>query len=177
MQLTRLLGLEAERGSLAGSAIQGEKLIAIKAEFAFDICWDIFQSLKAEQAGISNLDVQQTSDHCWRPRNGASGDEFMADFALAIRAPFKDSSDASRLILVDVFYISLTPYERARNWIGITSYMWSIWADEIREKAGKEIMRRGLFPPKRYFGERTRPRRAPSHAKPQAPGHTQEVVR
>jgi hypothetical protein len=135
----------------------------------------VYQSLKADQEGISLLDTGKSSDHVWRPRNGAGADEFIADFALAIRAPFKSSSDASRLILVNIFYLALTPYHIARQWVGITEYMWSIWAEEIRKKAGSELMRRGLFPPRRYFGERTRPRRA--HAKSEAPRHTQEVVR
>lgn len=143
----------------------GENAIAIKPEFAFDIAWDIFQSLKAEQAGISNLDVQQSSDHCWRPRNGAGADEYMADFALAVRAAFKDPHDASRLILAELFYIGLADYHKARHLIGISEWMWGEWADEIRKKAGKELMSRGLFPPRKYFGERTRPRRAPSHGK------------
>ena len=147
----------------AARSFSGETAIAIRPEFAFDIAWDVYQSLKAEQAGISSLDVQQSSDHCWRPRNGAGADEYMADFALAVRAAFKDPHDSSRRILAELFYIGLADYAKARHLIGISEWMWGEWADEIRKRAGSEIMRRGLFPPKHYFGQRTRPRKAPSH--------------
>ena len=87
-------------------------------EFCFDISWEIYQTLKAEQEAVGLLDAGMASDHCWRPRNGAGNSEYIADFALAIRAPFKDSYEASRRILIELFYISLVPYEQARHRMG-----------------------------------------------------------
>jgi hypothetical protein len=139
--------------------------LPIKPEFAFDVSFEIYQTLKAEQEGIGLLDPGAASDHCWRPRSGAGNSEFIADFALAIRAPFKDSYEASRRILIELFYVALVPYKQARNRIGISEYIWSVWTEEIRKEAGKSLMSRGIFPPKAYFGERTRQRRKPFEIK------------
>jgi hypothetical protein len=139
--------------------------VSIKPEFAFDIAFEIYQTLKAEQEAVGLLDAGTASDHCWRPRSGAGNSEYIADFALAIRAPFKESYEASRRILIELFYISLVPYEQARHRMGISAYIWSVWTEEIRKEAGKSLMQRGLFPPKSYFGERTRQRRPQSGTK------------
>jgi hypothetical protein len=135
--------------------------VSIKPEFCFDISWEIYQTLKAEQQGIGILDATNASDRIWRPHSGAGNSEYIADFALAIRAPFKESYEASRRILIELFYISLVPYEQARHRMGISAYIWSVWTEEVRKEAGKEIMKRGLWPPRHYFGERSRPRRKP----------------
>ena len=33
---------------------------------------------------------------------------------------------------------------------------WAQWADEIRERVDRELLRAGIFPPGRYFHERSR---------------------
>jgi len=55
--------------------------------------------------------------------------------------------------------LALTPYEQTRHFMGIREDVWVKWTEEIRDRAGKQVMMRGLFPARAYFGERSRPRR------------------
>jgi hypothetical protein len=38
------------------------------------------------------------------------------------------------------------PYERARNFLGLSELNWVTWTEEIRRRCGKEMLRRGMFP-------------------------------
>jgi hypothetical protein len=40
--------------------------------------------------------------------------------------------------------------------VGISELTWSQWAEEIRERVGRELLRAGLYPPGRYFREPSR---------------------
>lgn len=95
----------------------------------------------------------------WRPQGGPRGEEYVADFALAGRKALSRPEDASRLILFNLFYLGLTPYEQARNFLGLREDVWADKTEAIREAVGREIIRRQMFPPRAYFGERTKPRK------------------
>ena len=60
---------------------------------------------------------------------------------------------ASRLILFRMYYLGGAEYHAARNTLGISERTWADWADEIRDLVGRELLRRGMFPPARYFRE------------------------
>ena len=61
----------------------------------------------------------------------------------------------SRLVMFRVFYLGGAEYAAARRHLGISEFTWADWADEIRRDVGRELMRCGLFPPAKYFGEMT----------------------
>ena len=44
--------------------------------------------------------------------------------------------------------------------MGIREDVFADWMDVIRDKVGHELLRKQMWPPKQYFGQRTRPRRA-----------------
>jgi hypothetical protein len=60
---------------------------------------------------------------------------------------------ASRLILFRMYFLGGAEYHAARNTLGISERTWADWADEIRNLVGRELLRRGMFPPARYFRE------------------------
>lgn len=133
---------------------------AISSRLAFDVCFEIYQSIRADEEGIPLIDPTKVpSDHLWRAHRGPNGQEFVADFAISCRKALAGPECARKLILCNVFYLGMAPYERARAHIGIREDVWSDWTEDIRDRVGRVLMVKGVFPPKRYFGERSRPRR------------------
>ncbi len=133
--------------------------MAISSRLVFDCSWEVYQSLKADAEGIPLIDpTKAPSDHAWRPHNQANGADYMADFVNACKRGRLGPSNAPRLILCKLFYIGLVPYERARNFMGIREDVWSDWTDDIRNRVGTVLLHKGLFPPRVYFSERSRPR-------------------
>jgi hypothetical protein len=97
----------------------------------------------------------------WRPNSRARGEEYVADFALAGKSALKEMGKLPLQITFNLYYLSLTPFENLkgmRDFLHIREDVIAVWMDEIREAVGKEILRRGMFPPRQYFGERARPR-------------------
>lgn len=86
----------------------------------------------------------------------------MADFALAGKAALKELGKLPLILTFQLYYLSLTPFENLRgmkDFLHIREDVIALWLDEIREAGGREIIRRGMFPPRAYFGERSKPRR------------------
>jgi hypothetical protein len=130
--------------------------MGIKAELAFDVCWDVYRTsrevLEAKR-GPGALQPDEISKYLWRPNFRPRMNEFVADFTLAGKAALEAPEMASRAVLFRLYYVGLMPYERARNFLGISEINWVQWTEEIRRRGGKEMLRRGMFPPRRYFKE------------------------
>ncbi|HEU0369025.1 MAG TPA: hypothetical protein VFR42_07445, partial [Candidatus Acidoferrum sp.] len=60
---------------------------------------------------------------------------------------------ASRMVMFRLFYLGLTAYDSARHFLGLSELSWSKWTEDVRQRCGKEIPRRGMFPPREYFSE------------------------
>jgi hypothetical protein len=45
----------------------------------------------------------------------------------------------------------MAPYENARRFLGLSEQSWVNWSEEVRRRVGKELLRRGMFPPRKYF--------------------------
>ena len=130
--------------------------MSVKPEFAFDVCWEVYRGAREvleTKRGVSALDLQDTGKFLWRPDSRPRLNEYVADFALAGEAALDGPTRASRMILFRVYYLGLAPYERARPFLGLGEMAWSQWTEQIRRQCGKEILRRGLFPPRKYFNE------------------------
>jgi hypothetical protein len=141
--------------------------MAISTRLVFDVSFEVYQSIKADLEGIPLIDPTKVpSDHLWRSHRAPTGEEYAADFALACKRALKGPANAPRLLLCTLFYIELLPYDQVRNYMGIRADVWSDWSDQIRDRAGHVILASGMFPPRKYFGERTRPRRAAPHVVP-----------
>ncbi|HXO60831.1 MAG TPA: hypothetical protein VN850_03375 [Candidatus Acidoferrales bacterium] len=47
--------------------------------------------------------------------------------------------------------LQLAPYDTARHFIGLSERRWLNWTEQIRQRCGEELLRRGMFPPRKYF--------------------------
>lgn len=135
--------------------------MSLNPKLAFDVCHDVYVSIRADLEGIPLIDPTKVpSDHLWRSHKAPTGAEFVADFAIACRRALEGPESASRLILCQSYYLQAQPYEKVRKLLGLGEIIWTIRTDEIRSKVGALLIERGLFPPKKYFGERCGPRKA-----------------
>lgn len=142
---------------------------------AFDCCWEVYAAIRGDSEGIAIIDpTKPPAEHVWRPDAGPRASEYLADFALACVRGLEGPEQASRLVLCRLYYLGLAPYERARRFLGLREDVWVKWTEEIRERVGKQLLARGLFPIRGYFGERTRARK---HAKPHPPSSAAQVLR
>lgn len=134
--------------------------MSISPRLAFDVCHEVYKSIHADGEAIPLIDPTKVpSDHLWRSHKAPTGQEFAADFAIACKRALQGPENASRLILCNYYYLQLMEYEKCRRYMGIGEMTWVKWTEDIRDKAGKVILAKGLFPPRAYFGERSRPRR------------------
>jgi hypothetical protein len=103
--------------------------MGVKPELAFDVCWEVYRSARLN--------------------------EWVADFALAGQKALNGPDWASRMVLFRLYYLGLAPYENARHFLGLSERSWVNWTEEVRHHCGKELLRRGMFPPRKYFSEST----------------------
>ena len=104
-----------------------------------------------DQAGISVLNWKDTGKFLWRPDFRPRLNEWVADFALAGKAALDGPDWASRMVLFRLYYLGLAPYENARHFLGLSEHSWVNWTEQIRNRGGKELLSRGMFPPRKYF--------------------------
>jgi hypothetical protein len=52
---------------------------------------------------------------------------------------------------VPAVYLGLAPYENVRHFLGLSETNWVNWTEQIRHRCGKELLSRGMFPPRKYF--------------------------
>jgi hypothetical protein len=55
------------------------------------------------------------------------------------------------MVLFHVYFLGGAEYQAARHLLGISEISFADWCEEIREKVGRELLRRKVFPPSRYF--------------------------
>jgi hypothetical protein len=128
--------------------------MSTKAELAFDVCWDVYKGAKElleSKRGLSTLKFEEATKYLWRPDFRPRLNEWVVDFALAGKAALDDPQRASRMTLFRLHYLGLAPYDRARHFLGISEHTWVNWTEDIRRRCGAEMLRRDMFPPRKYF--------------------------
>jgi len=128
--------------------------VPVKAELAFDVCWEVYCSAREvleSKRGVGARNLKDMEKFLWRPDIRARIGEWVADFALAGQAALDGPQWASRIVLFRLHYLGLVPYERARHFLGLSEHSWVSWTEEIRRQVGKELLRRRMFPPRKYF--------------------------
>ena len=128
----------------------------MKAEFAFDVCWDVYRMAREvleSKRGLSALNQKDLSKFLWRPDIRPRLTEWVADFTLAGQAALDGPEWASRMVLFRLYYLGLAPYARTRHFLGLSEHSWVQWTEAIRQRCGKVLLKRGMFPPRRYFRE------------------------
>jgi hypothetical protein len=131
-----------------------EVAMSVKPELAFDVCWEVYRAAREvleTKRGVGALDWEQGSKYLWRPDLRPRLKDWVADFALAGQSALGGSDLASRMVMFRVYYLGLAEYQRARHFLGLGERGWVDWSEEIRRKCGKELLRREMFPPRKYF--------------------------
>ena len=95
--------------------------------------------------GVSALNWHETKKYLWRPDIRPRLNEWVTDFALA------GPDWALRLVMFHMYYLSVMPYENARHFLGLSKRSWVSWSEEIHRRCGAELLRREMFPPRKYF--------------------------
>ena len=103
--------------------------------------------------GVCALNWQDSSRFLCRPDIRPRLNEWVADFALAGQAALDGPECASRMGMFRLFYLGLSPYDTARHFLGLSEASWVKWSEEVRRRCGRELLRRGMFPPRKYFRE------------------------
>ncbi len=123
---------------------------------AFDICHEVYVNARQIlDCKLGTIHLESSSKYLWRPDRCARLAEYVTDFALAGQRALGARGLASRLILFRVYYLGGAEYHAARAYLGISELTWANWADEIRDRVGRELLRARIFPPGRYFHEYT----------------------
>jgi hypothetical protein len=125
----------------------------VKAELAFDVCWEVYRGAREvleTKRGLSTLDWKEATKFLWRPDIRPRLNEYVADFALAGQAALDGPDRASRMVMFRLYYLGLAPYENARHFLGLSERSWVNWSEEVRHCCGKELLRRGMFPPRKF---------------------------
>jgi len=128
--------------------------MSTKAEMAFDVCWEVYRGAREvleTKRGVAALDWKQDAKYLWRPDLRPKLKDWVADFALAGQAALAEPERASRMVMFRLYYLGLAEYGQARHFLGLSERGWGNWSEEIRRRCGEEMMRRGLFPPRKYF--------------------------
>jgi hypothetical protein len=128
--------------------------MSVKPELAFDVCWEVYRGAREvleTKRGISALNWQEAKKYLWRPDFRPRLNEWVADFALAGQAALGGPERASRMVMFRTYYLGLAPYDKARHFLGLSERSWVNWSEEIRWRCGEELLRRGMFPPRKYF--------------------------
>jgi hypothetical protein len=129
--------------------------MSVKPEMAFDVCWEVYRGAREvmeSKREIGALNMEMETKYSWRPDVRPKMKDWVADFALAGQSALEAPECASRMVMFWLYYLGLVPYERARHFLGLSERGWVNWSEEIRRKCGAEILRREMFPPRRYFG-------------------------
>jgi len=128
--------------------------MSVKPELAFDVCWEVYcgarEVLEAKR-GMSAMDWKEATKYLWRPDFRPRLAEWVADFALAGQAALAGPEWASRMVMFRLHYLGMAPYENARHFLGLSEQGWVNWSEEVRRRCGKELLRRGMFSPRKYF--------------------------
>ena len=128
--------------------------MGVKPELAFDVCWEVYRGAREvleTKRGVCALNWKDSSRFLWRPDFRPRLNEWVADFALAGQAALDGPEHASRMVMFRLFYLGLSPYDTARHFLGLSEMSWVKWSEEVRRRCGQELLRRGMFPPRKYF--------------------------
>ena len=126
----------------------------LRGELAFDVCWEVYRGAREvleTKRGISALNWKDTGKFLWRPDFRPRMNEWVGDFALAGEAALDGPDWVSRMVLFRLYYLGLAAYENARHFLGSSEPSWVNWTEQIRHRVGKELLSRGMFPPRKYF--------------------------
>lgn len=133
----------------------------MRAEFAFDVCHDVYRAARVTLDGkLGTTNLNSRDQYLWRPDLRPHLAEYAADFALAGHRALRAPLLASRLAMFQVFHVGCAESQEAMKHLGVGEITWNQWLDEVRSRVGRELLQRGMFPPRNYFRKGTHAFRA-----------------
>jgi hypothetical protein len=57
------------------------------------------------------------------------------------------------MVRFQLFYLGLLPYDTARHLLALSEMSWVKWSEDVRRRCDQELLRRGMFRPRKYFEE------------------------
>jgi hypothetical protein len=125
--------------------------------FAFDVTLEAYRQAWEEVYVTGHLRALDASalkrGGNWHPDRKPRLEDFVADFQLAGERALNREGLHSRVVLFNIHFAGRCPYERAKEWFGLSDQGWERWTNDIRRIVGKELIERGIYPPRKYFGE------------------------
>ena len=98
-----------------------------------------------------SMELSISVSFLWRPEFRPGLNAWIADFTLAGQTALEGPEWASRMVLFRLYYLGLTPYERARHFLALSEQSWVNWTEQIRRRCGRELLHRRMFSPRKYF--------------------------
>jgi hypothetical protein len=99
--------------------------MSVKPELAFDVCWEVYRNVREvleSKRGISAKNWKDSDKYLWRPDIRPRMNDWISDFTLAGQAALDGPEWASRMVMFRLYYLGLTPYERARHFLGLSEH-------------------------------------------------------
>jgi len=121
--------------------------MSTKPKLAFDVCWEVYRGARERLESKDTATAFQFIPEA----HPAKLREYVADFAVAGRDALAGPELAARAVLFRLYYLGLEPYKHAKYFIGLSERGWVNWTDDIRERVGRQLLKRGMFPPRRYI--------------------------
>jgi len=124
----------------------------MKPPFAFDVCHDLYLTAREILDGVLHAsEIESRAKYLWRPDLRPRLAEYVADFTLAGKHSLRAPELASRMALFRVFFLGCAELHAARAHLGIGELTFEQWRDDVRDRVGRELLRRKMFPPRDYF--------------------------
>jgi DNA-directed RNA polymerase specialized sigma24 family protein len=114
---------------------------------AFDRCLDYVRRYQANQHRIPAIRFDEELSG-GAPVIGNARTEYIAEFALCGRHALKPWP--KRYELFEVYFVRNVPYTQVLKVLGIKAGTLDFWSQEIKKAVGRELQRRGLYPPGKY---------------------------
>ena len=117
---------------------------------AFGVCWSLY-AVACEAIGQPGTQVGwlKRSDILYRPDLKPKIEGFFIDFSQACGVAEREVSGKAQEIL-HLRFLRLLPEERVKQMTGVNEN-WKDLIEEIHVSAGEQMIRRGLWPPNKYF--------------------------
>lgn len=122
----------------------------------FDACYGQYRSLR-EWLGRKTRAIdpkRPANGYSWRPERARAA-EYIADFERVAEQALRKPEWKGRRKLFHVHFLRGVEYRRARALVGVSEGTFDYWYKEVKKIAGKAFARAGIFPPARYFRDRS----------------------
>ena len=121
----------------------------LKPSVVFEICLDRYHLAKT--LALRTPSLEESVRNRRQRHRGQQAWNYVADFELCGRRRLH--GHPGRLELFKLYFCEATPYADSIQILKVKHGTFDYWTQEIKREVGEELMRRGVYPPRRYFRE------------------------